>query len=214
MVAPIHCRSLCFQYPIAVRPFGPPSPPFPARSPRVAETGLSVPDETALAMLWSVLRSAWPIWPPSSSSSCWPAARTGRVRHLRLGEGTRILASAGLPDAVIREQELDETLADTAFWATIGLSALAGAAAFAAPPLCAARGPGGGDGRRPLAGGPPTLLGARHDPRRPPRVRLPPEEPRAAVHAASLARAAPPSPRPRPAGASERWWCSRPFPRR
>ncbi|AXQ95943.1 hypothetical protein D0Z66_19480 (plasmid) [Cereibacter sphaeroides] len=46
-----------------------------------------------------------------------------------------MLASAGLPDAVIREQELDETLADTAFWATIGLSALAGAAAFAAPPF-------------------------------------------------------------------------------
>uniref|UniRef100_A4WZL4 Uncharacterized protein n=1 Tax=Cereibacter sphaeroides (strain ATCC 17025 / ATH 2.4.3) TaxID=349102 RepID=A4WZL4_CERS5 len=63
MVAPIHCRSLCLQCPIDVRPFGPPPRPFPVRSPRAAETGLSVPDglklKTALAMLWSVLRSAW-----------------------------------------------------------------------------------------------------------------------------------------------------------
>ncbi len=146
MVAPIHCRSLCFQCPIAVRPFGPPSPPFPARSPRVAETGLSVPDglkrKTALAMLWSVLRSAWANLATFLlfillARLLGPAEFGIFALASLFLEGARIMASAGLPDAVIREQELDDTLADTAFWATIGLAALAGAAAFAAAPFYA-----------------------------------------------------------------------------
>jgi len=45
-------------------------------------------------------------------------------------EVTKIIATGGLSDAVIREKALDEELADTAFWANVGFGALAGLAVF------------------------------------------------------------------------------------
>lgn len=54
---------------------------------------------------------------------------------------TRIVATCGLSDAIIREKELDEELADTAFWANFALGALAGLTVFLfAAPYAAAIG--------------------------------------------------------------------------
>ncbi|WP_198402524.1 lipopolysaccharide biosynthesis protein [Rhodobacter sp. CZR27] len=98
--------------------------------------------KTVVAVLWSVLRTGWTTLATFVlfvvlARLLGPADFGVFALASLVLEAARILANAGLADAVIRERELDETLADTAFWAVLGLSALAGAAAFAAAPLYA-----------------------------------------------------------------------------
>ena len=47
----------------------------------------------------------------------------------------RIVSSAGLSDAIIRDKNRDEALAETAFWANLGLGAMIGALAWVLTPL-------------------------------------------------------------------------------
>jgi O-antigen/teichoic acid export membrane protein len=49
----------------------------------------------------------------------------------------RIVSSAGLSDAITRDKHRDELLADTAFWANIGLGCIVGAATWLLAPLYA-----------------------------------------------------------------------------
>ncbi|CCM74385.1 lipopolysaccharide biosynthesis protein [Rhizobium mesoamericanum] len=85
--------------------------------------------KTALSVLWSVIRVAW-----STIATFVIFVILARI----LGPGDfgtfalaslfveigRVLAYAGLGDAVTRQLDLDEELADTAFWATIAFSAI------------------------------------------------------------------------------------------
>ncbi|MEI9983377.1 MAG: oligosaccharide flippase family protein [Aliidongia sp.] len=49
----------------------------------------------------------------------------------------RVISTAGLTDAVIRDKDADEILADTAFWANLGLGCIVGALAWILAPLYA-----------------------------------------------------------------------------
>lgn len=99
--------------------------------------------KTATAMLWSVLRAGW----VNIATFVLFVVLARLLGPTEFGifalaslfvEFTRIAASAGMGDAVIRQLELDESFADTAFWTTLGLSSAMGAVAFAAAPYYAA----------------------------------------------------------------------------
>ncbi|KWV55788.1 teichoic acid transporter [Rhizobium altiplani] len=91
--------------------------------------------KTALSVLWSVIRVAW-----STIATFVIFVILARI----LGPGDfgtfalaslfveigRVLAYAGLGDAVTRQLDLDEELADTAFWATIAFSAIVASLVF------------------------------------------------------------------------------------
>jgi len=91
--------------------------------------------KTALSVLWSVVRVAW-----STIATFVIFVILARI----LGPGDfgtfalaslfveigRVLAYAGLGDAVTRQLDLDEELADTAFWATIAFSAIVASLVF------------------------------------------------------------------------------------
>ncbi len=95
--------------------------------------------KTALSVLWSVVRVAW-----STIATFVIFVILARI----LGPGDfgtfalaslfveigRVLAYAGLGDAVTRQLELDEELADTAFWATIAFSGIVAAVVFVFAP--------------------------------------------------------------------------------
>ncbi|WP_431321381.1 lipopolysaccharide biosynthesis protein [Rhizobium sp. YTU87027] len=98
----------------------------------MADTAIAHADlkkKTALSVLWSVVRVAW-----STIATFVIFVILARI----LGPGDfgtfalaslfveigRVLAYAGLGDAVTRQLDLDEELADTAFWATIAFSAI------------------------------------------------------------------------------------------
>ncbi|MBB3966045.1 MULTISPECIES: lipopolysaccharide biosynthesis protein [Rhizobium] len=95
--------------------------------------------KTALSVLWSVIRVAW-----STVATFVIFVILARI----LGPGDfgtfalaslfveigRVLAYAGLGDAVTRQLDLDEELADTAFWATIAFSAIVAAVVFVFAP--------------------------------------------------------------------------------
>jgi O-antigen/teichoic acid export membrane protein len=95
--------------------------------------------KTALSVLWSVIRVAW-----STVATFIIFVVLARI----LGPGDfgtfalaslfveigRVLAYAGLGDAVTRQLDLDEELADTAFWATIAFSAIVASVVFVFAP--------------------------------------------------------------------------------
>ncbi|WP_337266064.1 lipopolysaccharide biosynthesis protein [Oryzifoliimicrobium ureilyticus] len=95
--------------------------------------------KTALSVLWSVVRVAWMtiatfiifvvlarILGPSDFG-------TFALASLFVEIG-RVIAYAGLGDAVTRQLELDEELADTAFWATLAFSSLVAVLVFSFAP--------------------------------------------------------------------------------
>ncbi|CDM56433.1 MULTISPECIES: lipopolysaccharide biosynthesis protein [Rhizobium] len=91
--------------------------------------------KTALSVLWSVIRVAW-----STIATFVIFVILARI----LGPGDfgtfalaslfveigRVLAYAGLGDAVTRQLDLDEELADTTFWATIAFSGIVASLVF------------------------------------------------------------------------------------
>ncbi len=98
--------------------------------------------KTATAMLWSVLRAGW----VNIATFVLFVVLARLLGPTEFGifalaslfvEFTRIAASAGMGDAVIRQLDLDESFADTAFWTTLGLSSTMGALAFVAAPYYA-----------------------------------------------------------------------------
>lgn len=95
--------------------------------------------KTALSVLWSVVRVAW-----STIATFVIFVILARI----LGPGDfgtfalaslfveigRVLAYAGLGDAITRQLDLDEELADTCFWATVAFSAIVAAVVFVFAP--------------------------------------------------------------------------------
>ncbi|MGV2102680.1 lipopolysaccharide biosynthesis protein [Rhizobium sp. 21-4511-3d] len=95
--------------------------------------------KTALSVLWSVVRVAW-----STIATFVIFVILARI----LGPGDfgtfalaslfveigRVLAYAGLGDAITRQLDLDEELADTCFWATVAFSAIVAAIVFVFAP--------------------------------------------------------------------------------
>ncbi|RYE09987.1 MAG: lipopolysaccharide biosynthesis protein [Hyphomicrobiales bacterium] len=98
--------------------------------------------KTFVATVWSVIRSAW-----GSVATLVLFIVMARLLGPRdfglfalasvMVEVARTLAAAGLGDAVIRRKDLDASFLDTAFWATMALSVLMGAAMFLLAPLYA-----------------------------------------------------------------------------
>lgn len=98
--------------------------------------------KTAFAALWSVARVAWQtiasfIIFVVLARLLGPADFGTFALASLFVELSRILAYAGMGDAVTRQLELDESLADTAFWSTIALSVLISAVVFVAAPFYA-----------------------------------------------------------------------------
>jgi O-antigen/teichoic acid export membrane protein len=95
---------------------------------------------TASSVFWSLARVGWSNVASFAIFTCLTRLlepRTFGVYALAalLVEITRIIANAGLSDAIIREPVVDEDLASTAFWANIGAGVLVavGVVALAGP---------------------------------------------------------------------------------
>jgi O-antigen/teichoic acid export membrane protein len=95
--------------------------------------------KTALSVLWSVVRVAWSTVATFVifvilARILGPADFGTFALASLFVEIGRVLAYAGLGDAITRQLDLDEELADTCFWATIAFSAIVAALVFVFAP--------------------------------------------------------------------------------
>lgn len=97
---------------------------------------------TLVASLWSFLRSGW----NAVATFVLFAIMARLLKPSDFGvfalasilvELARIISTAGLADAIVREPELSERFSSTVFWGITGLSVLASAAIFAGAPFYA-----------------------------------------------------------------------------
>lgn len=97
---------------------------------------------TLVASLWSFLRSGW----NAVATFVLFAIMARLLKPSDFGvfalasilvELARIISTAGLADAIVREPELSERFSNTVFWGITGLSLLASAAIFAGAPFYA-----------------------------------------------------------------------------
>lgn len=95
--------------------------------------------KTALSVLWSVVRVAWSTVATFVifvilARILGPADFGTFALASLFVEIGRVLAYAGLGDAITRQLDLDEELADTCFWATIAFSAIVASLVFVFAP--------------------------------------------------------------------------------